>query len=98
MTEGRQETRGEEVARVRSYLASQVMRRTPEQLVEALREAHGQFLEETGAIPDAVFSTPPREGGWSAADALEQVRAIAAIDERPIPAATARGARPYDVR
>ncbi len=61
MTEGRQETRGEEVARVRSYLASQVMRRTPEQLVEALREAHGQFLEATAAIPDAVFSTPPRE-------------------------------------
>ena len=98
MTEGRQETREEEVARVQSYLASQAMRRTPEQLVEALREAHGQFLEATAAIPDAVFSTPPREGEWSAADVLEHVRAIAAIDERSIPAAIERGERPSDVR
>ncbi|HKV02297.1 MAG TPA: DinB family protein [Ktedonobacteraceae bacterium] len=98
MTEGRQETREEEVARVRSYLASQAMRRTPEQLIEALREAHGQFLEATAAIPDAVFSTPPREGEWSAADVLEHVRAIAAIDERSIPAAIERGERPSDVR
>ncbi len=32
MTQEKQETREEEVARVRSYLASQAMRRTPEQL------------------------------------------------------------------
>lgn len=38
MAQEKQETREEEVARVRSYLASQAMRRTPEQLVEALRE------------------------------------------------------------
>src|SRR5258708_8169148 len=98
MTEGRQETREEEVARVQSYLASEGMRRARERLVEALREAHGQFLEATAAIPDAVFSTPPREGEWSAADVLEHVRAIAAIDESSIPAAIERGERPSDVR
>ena len=43
MAQEKQETREEEVARVRSYLASQATRRTPEQLVEALREAHQHF-------------------------------------------------------
>jgi len=51
MAQEKQETREEEVARVRSYLASQAMRRTPEQLVEALREAHQQFLAATAACP-----------------------------------------------
>src|SRR3989442_15343477 len=98
MTEGRQETREEEVARVQRYLARQARRRTPEQLVEALREAHGQFLEATAAIRDAVFSTPPREGEWSAADVLEHVRAIAAIDESSVPAAIDRDVLRSDVR
>ncbi len=39
MTQEKQETRTEEVARVRSYLASQAMRRTPQQLIETLRDA-----------------------------------------------------------
>jgi hypothetical protein len=68
MTQEKQETRAEEVARVRSYLASQAMRRTPEQLVEALREAHQQFLAATAAVPDAAFRTVAKEGEWSAAD------------------------------
>src|SRR2546426_571044 len=37
MAQEKQETREEEVARVRSYLASQAMRRSPGQLIEALR-------------------------------------------------------------
>jgi hypothetical protein len=41
MAQEKQETREVEVARVRSYLASQAMRRTPAQLVEALRESPG---------------------------------------------------------
>jgi hypothetical protein len=44
MAQERQETREQEVARVRSYVASQALRRTPAQLVETLQEAHQQFL------------------------------------------------------
>ncbi|HZO71413.1 MAG TPA: DinB family protein [Ktedonobacteraceae bacterium] len=98
MTRDRQETRAEEVARVRSYLSSQAMRRTPEQLVETLREAHQQLLTATAAIPDAAFHTPPREGEWSAADVLAHVRTIAAFDERAIAGVLERGEQPANVK
>src|SRR5437588_6979410 len=97
MTQEKQETREEEVARVRSYLASQAMRRTPEQLVEALREAHHQFLAAIAAVPDAAFRTIPKEGEWSAADVLAHVRRIAAFDERSICGVLERGVQPADV-
>ena len=84
MAQEKQETREEEVARVRSYLASQAIRRTTEQLVEVLREAHHQFLAATAAVPDAAFRTTPKDGEWSAADVLAHVRTIVAIDERSI--------------
>jgi uncharacterized damage-inducible protein DinB len=98
MTEGRQETREEEVARVRSYLASQAIRRTPAQIVEVLREAHRQFLEAMAAVPDALFRTPPVEGEWTAADVLAHVCSIAAFDEQSIDGVIERGERPPDVR
>jgi hypothetical protein len=97
MTQEKQETREEEVARVRSYLASQAMRRTPEQLVEALREALHQFLAATAVVPDAAFRTVPREGEWSAADVLAHVRSIAALDERSISGVIERGEQPANV-
>ena len=77
MTHEKQETREEEVARVRSYLASQAIHRTLEQLVETLREAHRQFLGATVA----VFHTIPREREWSAADVLAYICTIAAYDD-----------------
>ncbi len=97
MTQGKRETREEEVARVRSYLASQAMRRTPEQLVEALREAHHQFLAVTATIPDAAFRMPLKEGEWSTADVLAHVRTIAAFDEQRICGVIERGEQPPDV-
>ena len=63
MTQEKQETREEEVARIRSYLASQAIRRTPEQLVETLREAHQQFLTATAAVPAATFRTISKRRG-----------------------------------
>jgi hypothetical protein len=98
MSERKQETREEEVARVRSYLASQAVRRTPAQIVEALRDAHSQFLEATSAVPDAFFRTPPQEEEWSAADVLAHVRLIAAIDERSIRGVIERGEQPPEMR
>jgi len=97
MAQDKQETREEEVARVRSYLASQAMRRAPAQLVETLREAHQQFLAATAAVPDAAFRTVPREGEWSAADVLAHVCSIAAFDERSICGVIERGEQPANV-
>lgn len=97
MAQEKQETREEEVARVRSYLASQAMRRTSEQLVEALREAQRQFLAAMAAVPDAAFRRVPREGEWSAADVLAHVRSIAAFEERSICGVLERGEQPANV-
>lgn len=97
MAQERQETREEEVARVRSYLASQAVRRKPEQLVEALREAHQQLLTAIATIPEAAFRTVPKEGEWSAADVLAHVRSIAAFDEQSICGVIERGEQPPNV-
>lgn len=96
-TEGREETREQELARVRSYLASQSVKRTPAQLVEAVREAHRQFLAAAAAIPAASFSTPPQAGEWSAADVLKHVFHIASLEEQTIRAVLERGEQPADV-
>jgi len=97
MNQEKRETREEEVARVRSYLASQAMKRTPEQLVDVLREAHQQFLAVTATIPDNAFREIPKEGEWSAADVLAHVCVIAAFDERSICGVIERGELPKDV-
>src|SRR5215469_5816799 len=97
MNQEKQETRKEEVARVRSYLASQAMKRTPEQLVDALREAQQQFLATTAAVPDNAFRTIPREGEWSAADVLAHVCAIAAFDDRSICGVIELGKQPENI-
>ena len=97
MSEEKNETRAEEIARVRSYLASQAMKRTPAQLVEALREAHGQFLAAAAAVPDTLFRVAPGDEEWSAADVMGHMLIIAAIDERAIPGVIERGEQPPDV-
>ena len=97
-TEESQRTYEEELARIRSYLASQSVKRTPAQLVEAVREAHRQFLEAAAAIPAASFSTSPQEGEWSAADVLNHVFHIANMEEQTICAVLERGERPVDVQ
>jgi uncharacterized damage-inducible protein DinB len=97
MPEEKKETRAEEVGRVRSYLASQAMKRTPAQLVETLREAHRQFLAAAGAVPDTLFRVAPGNGEWSTADVLGHMVIIAAMDERAISAVIERGEQPADV-
>ena len=97
MPEEKKETRVEEIARVRGYLASQAMKRTPAQLIDTLREAHQQFLVAQAAVPDPLFRVAPGAGEWSAADVLGHMLIIAAIDESAIPGAIERGERPPDV-
>lgn len=96
MPEEKYETRAEEIARVRGYLASQAMKRTPAQLVETLREAHQQFLI-AAAVPDPLFRVKPGDGEWSAADVMGHMLVIAAIDETAIPAVIERGEQPQDI-
>lgn len=97
MSESQQETREEEVVRVRGYLASQAMKRSPAQLVEVLRDAHHQFLEATAAISDADFRTSPRDGEWAAADVLAHVCTIAALEEQSIRSIIEQGKEPAPV-
>jgi len=97
MPEEKNETRAEEIARVRSYLAGQAMKRTPAQLVETLREAHQQFLAAAAAVPDTLFRVAPVDGAWSAADVMGHMLIIAAIDETAIPGVIERGEQPPDI-
>ncbi|HCI80876.1 MAG TPA: hypothetical protein DHW02_14435 [Ktedonobacter sp.] len=98
MTQERQETRAEEIARVRSYLASQSMKRTPAQLVEALQEAHQQFVSALATIPEAQSRTIPREGEWSALDVLLHMHKMAAFDSSSISAVLERGEQPPEIQ
>ncbi len=98
MAQERQETREQEVARVRSYLASQSLRRTPAQLVETLQEAHQQFLTAVATVPDALSRTTPREGEWSALDVLLHMHTMAAFDASAIAEVLERGEQPPDIQ
>lgn len=94
MSQQSQETRAEEIARVRGYLASQSMKRTPAQLVEAVQEAHRQFLAAAASIPLDKIRTTSREGEWSAIDVLQHMRDMAAFDALAVPAVIKRGEPP----
>lgn len=98
MTEDVQETRQEEVARVRSYLASQSMRRTIAQLVETLQQAHQQFLVAVDAVPEALIRTAPLAGEWSTLDILLHVRTIAAMELSALTSVLVHGVKPPDIR
>ena len=98
MAQERQETREQEVARVRSYVASQALRRTPAQLVETLQEAHQQFLAAVATVPDALSRTTPRQGEWSALDVLSHMRTMAAFDASAIAQVLERGEQPPDIQ
>lgn len=93
-----QESRQDEVARVRGYLTTQAAKRTPAQIVEALREAQQALVGAMDAITEAGFRTPPRAGEWAAADVLEHVRQMTALEELSITAACLRGEQPANVR
>ena len=98
MTQERQETRAEEIARVRSYLVNQSMKRTPAQLVEALKEAHQEFVSALATIPDAQSRTVPKEGEWSALDVLLHMHKMAAFDISSISTVLERDEQPSTVQ
>lgn len=98
MTGKFQETREEEVARVRSYLASQSMRRTNVQLIETLQQAHQQLFAAVNTVPEALIRTAPQAGEWSTLDVLLHMRTMAAFDLSSFTSVLVRGEKPPDVR
>lgn len=98
MNEESQETRKEEVARVRGYLASQSMRRTVAQLAEAVQQAHQQFLAAVHTVPEALTRTAPRAGEWSTLDVLLHMRTIATMELAALTSVLVNGVKPSDVQ
>jgi DinB superfamily len=84
METSKTESRAEEVARVRGYLAAQAAKRNPAQILEALQEARTQFNEIVNSIADTDFYSYPLENEWNAAEVLEHVRLIALRDVETI--------------
>ncbi|WP_165423506.1 DinB family protein [Ktedonosporobacter rubrisoli] len=73
-----------EIAQLRSYLASQAMRRTPAQLLEALQKTYAEFVQATHTIPDSAFYTSPQEQEWSAAKVVAHVQTMLAAYQQAI--------------
>jgi hypothetical protein len=94
MSEDHQETREEEVARVRSYLASQSMRRAPLQLLETLQQAQGECIAALNAFPEQDLYLTPSDGEWSAIDVLSHMRTMAAFDLAAIGSVLEKGEAP----
>ncbi|HET8847037.1 MAG TPA: DinB family protein [Ktedonobacteraceae bacterium] len=97
MSEELQETRTQEIARVRSYLASQAMRRTIPQITESVQQAHQQFLTAVSTVPAAFMAATPRVGEWSALDVLLHVRTVAALELSGLTRVLVDGVKPPDI-
>ncbi|MGH2497799.1 MAG: DinB family protein [Ktedonobacteraceae bacterium] len=87
----------EEIAQLRSYLASQSMKRTPTQIYDTLREVYHQFLEALGQFSEAAFEKSYQDGAWSIAEILEHVTLFMAVYEQAICTALEQGLCPPDV-
>lgn len=87
----------EEIAQLRSYLAVQSMRRTPEQIIEVLQKAYHQFLMAVAALPDAVYHISADEHIWSAPEIVEHVCLFMSNYKTAICGVLERGQRPPDV-
>ncbi len=86
----------EEIAHLRSYLTSQSMRRTPQQLVETLEDTYRAFRQALDAIPDATFQWHPSETAWSAKEVLAHMQTMMAACTAAICAVLERGEQPAD--
>ena len=87
----------EDIAQLRSYLASQSMKRTPTQINDVLQETYDQFLEALGHIPEGAFTKPYQEGVWSTTEILEHVALFMAIYEKAIYMVLEQGVCPPDI-
>ena len=88
----------EEIAQLRSYLASQSMKRTPTQINDALQEAYRQFLETLGQFPEAAFEKSNQDGVWAISEILEHVTRFITGYEKAICMVLEQRMRPLDVK
>lgn len=87
----------EEIVRLRGYLTTQSMRRTPTYMIEALQEAYHQFVTAVLALPDATYHTRPDEHAWSASEIVEHVYLFMSSYKIAICGVLEKGQRPPDV-
>jgi DinB superfamily len=87
----------EGITHLRSYLASQSMRRTPAQLFEALQSVYHQFVQIVITLPDTTFRTRSNETEWSVAEVAEHVQAVFGVYEKAICTAIEWGKQPEEV-
>ncbi len=84
----------EEIIRLRGYLATQSMRRTPEQILEALQEAYQQFIQAIAGVPNIMS---PHEHAWSVLEIVEHVSLFLSQYQAAICGVLEKGERPSDV-
>lgn len=77
----------EETTHLRSYLTSQSLRRTPEQLIEILEAAYMDLRIGVQSIPASSFRTRTQEHEWSGGEILEHVQAFFEVYKQAICAA-----------
>ena len=87
----------EEVIRLRSYLATQSMRRTPAQIIEALQEAYHQFTMAVITLPNSAYHLHPDEHTWSTSEVVEHVCLFMSSYKAAICSVLEKGQRPPDV-
>lgn len=87
----------EEIKNLRNYLATQSMRRTPAQLIEALQEAYHQFTITVAVLPDTAYYTLSDEHAWSAFEIIEHVCLFMSSYKASICCVLEKGQRPSDV-
>ena len=63
----------EESLRIRSYLAAQGAKLSPEQLIGRVQEAMAKLREAALSVPSTRFTDPPAPGEWSANEVMAHV-------------------------
>jgi uncharacterized damage-inducible protein DinB len=90
----------DEQLRIRGYLQAQAAKRSPADVVEAVRTAMAQLRAAAEAVPGARFEERPEPEEWSANEVMAHVvaagrhfgdRIVSILDDRP-PGASARDA------
>lgn len=87
----------EEIHRLRSYLAMQSMRRTPQQIMEALQEVYHQFTTGVVAFPHRIHPLFLDESAWSVSQIVEHVALFLSSYKTAICTVLEKGQRPPDV-
>lgn len=87
----------QEIAQLRSYLASQSMKKTPTQLIDMLQETNRQFIEALHDLPEKAMFDNTQKDPWSGIQILEHTYLFMKAYESAICTLLEQGKRPADV-